>query len=75
MLIKAGTEVVTELAIKPGIKAGWYWSCNRIAYKAGSEVVTEMHIKAGTEVVTEMHIKACNWSCNRNSLLRLLLKL
>ena len=26
----------------------------------GSEVVTEMHIKAGTEVVTEMHIKACS---------------
>ena len=39
MLIKAGTEVVTELTIKAGSEVvtemhieGWYWSCNRNAY-------------------------------------------
>ena len=60
MLIEAGTEVVTELTIKPG-----YCSCHRITYLCWCEVVTEMHIKAGTEVVTELPIKPGTGSCNR----------
>ena len=59
MPIKAGTEVVTELPIAGTIK-----NC---LLRPGTEVVTELPIKAGIEVVTEMHIKGWYWSCNRNA--------